>query len=446
MTEPTLHDKLITAMQNEFPIQSPAELTEREEEIFRLVATGTSNKDIARQLFISSNTVKVHLRNIFGKIGVASRTEAAVFAIHAGLTKSADLSVLEPAPQELPSTSQGSLFSKMKPPLLLVSILMMVTLMGVVSFLVIRNRTTKIAVANPVPVALQRWQELAALPTARSGLAVAVYEDQIYAIGGKTAQGVTGVMEQYNVATNLWTTLPSKPLPVTDVNAAVIGGQIYVPGGRLASGDVTDTLESYNPDLKLWEKHAPMPDALSGYALVAYEGKLLLFGGWDGQKSIASVFEYDPGQDKWTERSSMPTARAFAGAAIAAGKIYVVGGYNGKTAQAVNEEYLPDRDSWSRSEPLPAGRYSMGVTSIADFIYVVGGIGETNSKPLPLQYSFQQHQWQTFEGPPPQLWSSLGLAPVQTRLYAMGGIWNGSPATYNLSYQAIYSAFVPVSP
>ena len=59
--------------------------------ILRLVATGTSDNDIARQLFISSNTVKVHIRNIFGKIGVTSRTEAAVYAIHAGLTKTENL-------------------------------------------------------------------------------------------------------------------------------------------------------------------------------------------------------------------------------------------------------------------------------------------------------------------------------------------------------------------
>lgn len=51
-------------------------LSEREEEVLSLVAEGLSNKQIARQLHISSNTVKYHLQNIFSRLGVSNRTEA----------------------------------------------------------------------------------------------------------------------------------------------------------------------------------------------------------------------------------------------------------------------------------------------------------------------------------------------------------------------------------
>jgi DNA-binding CsgD family transcriptional regulator/N-acetylneuraminic acid mutarotase len=427
-------------MQNDLPVSTTSELTEREREILKLLATGTSNKDIAQQLFISSNTVKVHLRNIFAKIGATSRTEAAVYAIREGISQTVQLPGGEPAVNPVP------IDTKIKPLIFWISILVTALLAGAATLIWMRSQTPKVSATGPAPVAPQRWQKLASLPTARSGLAVAVYENQIYAIGGETAQGVTGIMEQYDLATDKWLKLTSKPAAVTEIHAAVIGGKIYIPGGRLASGSMTDLLESYDPSQNLWKKLVPLPVALSRYALVAFEGKMYIFGGWDGQKFLASVYEYDPSQDKWLERTPMPTARADAGAGVAGGKIYVFGGFNGKAALAVNEEYLPDRDTWSERVPLPAGRYAMGATSLADLIYVVGGVGGTDSAMPPLQYSFQPDQWQTFEDPLLRQWSYLGLVPIQTKLYALGGLRNGLPDAQNLSYQAIYTIVIPFIP
>ena len=64
----------------------PTGLSEREADVLRLLAAGKSNQQIADDLFISLNTVSHHLRNIFGKIGAANRTQAASFAHQHGLT------------------------------------------------------------------------------------------------------------------------------------------------------------------------------------------------------------------------------------------------------------------------------------------------------------------------------------------------------------------------
>jgi DNA-binding NarL/FixJ family response regulator len=62
--------------------QLPApKLTDREMEVLKLVAKGLNNRDIAKQLFISENTVKNHIRNILEKLQLHSRMEAVVYAV-----------------------------------------------------------------------------------------------------------------------------------------------------------------------------------------------------------------------------------------------------------------------------------------------------------------------------------------------------------------------------
>lgn len=62
-------------------------LTEREIDVLRLVARGASNPQIADELYISVNTVKVHLRNILEKLSLENRTQAAAYAVRRGLVQ-----------------------------------------------------------------------------------------------------------------------------------------------------------------------------------------------------------------------------------------------------------------------------------------------------------------------------------------------------------------------
>ena len=63
----------------------PAGLTDREVEVLRLIARGSSNRQVAERLFISRKTVGRHVENVYAKIGVSSRAAAAVFAMEHGL-------------------------------------------------------------------------------------------------------------------------------------------------------------------------------------------------------------------------------------------------------------------------------------------------------------------------------------------------------------------------
>lgn len=470
-----------------------SELSEREIEILRLVATGASNKEIAQSLYISANTVKVHVRNIFAKIGAASRTEAALYALNNGLVplgtpmpapleavvepgeaqeSPADEStlpampVLEPGPapglvEILPLTPSVRLGLPRR--LLWLSVALGTALLVAVLALAAAwarqpvtppgRETTRLAlplVSQPTTLTeTARWQVLAPMPAARLDLALAAVEERLYAIGGDTGQGPTGLVERFDPTLGSWEQRASKPVAVDQVGAVVIGGKVYVPGGRLASGQISDRLEIYNPRLDQWSQGAPLPAPRCAYALAAFEGRLYLFGGWDGRQFVAAVYAYDPQSDRWQVRRALPSPRGLAGAAALQGRIFVVGGYDGSRALDAVLVYQPDRDEsggspWSNAAPLPSGgRYAMGVVSLADILHVIGGEGGAPGLPA-LAFQPLANQWQTFNAPPPADWSHLGLAALGSRLYAVGGKQAQQPSAQTLSYQAIYTLSFPV--
>jgi DNA-binding NarL/FixJ family response regulator len=67
--------------------ESPEKLTEREVDVLRLLAQGKANKEIAYMLGIGAKTVKSHVSSILSKLGVASRTQAALYAASIGLVE-----------------------------------------------------------------------------------------------------------------------------------------------------------------------------------------------------------------------------------------------------------------------------------------------------------------------------------------------------------------------
>jgi DNA-binding NarL/FixJ family response regulator len=81
----TVARRLMTSLPRR-PGHDPAErLTDREREILRLVGAGKANKEIAAELVITERTARTHVSNILRKLGLASRTQAALWAVREGL-------------------------------------------------------------------------------------------------------------------------------------------------------------------------------------------------------------------------------------------------------------------------------------------------------------------------------------------------------------------------
>jgi DNA-binding NarL/FixJ family response regulator len=90
LLEPAVQRRLIESLRGR-PAAPPAQppppddLTPREVEVLRLIASGLSNREIARRLFVSEATVKTHINNIFSKAGLRDRAQAVRYAYERGL-------------------------------------------------------------------------------------------------------------------------------------------------------------------------------------------------------------------------------------------------------------------------------------------------------------------------------------------------------------------------
>jgi NarL family two-component system response regulator LiaR len=91
--EPSLHPTIALKMIRELDHpasqeRSASPLTDREIQVLKLVAQGLTNQEIADRLVISEWTVRTHVRNILGKLHLANRTQATLYALREGLAKS----------------------------------------------------------------------------------------------------------------------------------------------------------------------------------------------------------------------------------------------------------------------------------------------------------------------------------------------------------------------
>jgi len=82
---PQIAERLMREVAAQTPTAHGTDLTAREREVLRLIARGMSNREIARDLDVAEKTVKTHVSSVLSKLGVADRTQAALYAVEHGL-------------------------------------------------------------------------------------------------------------------------------------------------------------------------------------------------------------------------------------------------------------------------------------------------------------------------------------------------------------------------
>jgi DNA-binding CsgD family transcriptional regulator len=462
-------------------------LSERELEVLQLVATGATNQQIARELIISPNTVKVHLRNIFEKLGVQSRTEASMEAVRRGwvsipgeagsstdgaaaeTVESApdiahvEVTAVEPPKPTLPPISLPELMphaptSRTAAPWQHVILVLALVLAFVGAFLPawLNNRSSAASlsafsdvgrpqVEPPARIAAQRWSAGAPLPSGRSRMALAADGKRLYAIGGETPDGVTGEVTVYDPTTNGWLPAASKPTPVSNAGAGFIDGLLYVPGGSTPMGGVTNVLDIYDPRADKWLPGPVLPRPLAAYAAAVWSGKLYLFGGWDGNAYRAETLIFDPAAGTWTEGPPLPGPRAFAGAAMLKNIVYVVGGTNGRGALAETLAFSPQLEgaqAWQRKAPMARSRAGLAVVAVGAQVFALGG-NEGAGDAFNEQFDTSVGAWSRLGTPMVGEWRNLGAAPINNKIYAVGG-WSGGYLDAHEQYLALLTQMIPL--
>jgi len=432
-------------------------LTEREKEILRMVATGVTNRQAAHHLSISVNTVKVHLRHIFTKLGAESRTEATMIAVREGWIVVEDEGIAEGE-----TTQSEAPPAAPEPPLpwfKRVTLVTAVLIVTVGTAMMWPRNTPQGGTGSDLPLDQSperpgpilpegnesSWHERAHMPTRRAHMALVVVDDQILAIGGRTPEAATGAVEAYDPENDVWMPRREKPTPVAYIASATIGTEAYVPGGCDAASTPTRSVEVYEAHTDSWRQASPLPEPRCAYALAAWQGRVYLFGGWDGAQYVATTYIYDPQTDTWTETTPMETGRGFAAAATLGDRIYVVGGYDGERELTTCAAYDPTMEAWEQCTPLAIGRGGLGLAALDGQLYAIGGGGWTSHLGFNERYNPSDDTWRAVETPLVEEWRSPGVVAVGATIYAIGG-WSNDYLSLNQAYEPLpFRIFIPVS-
>jgi DNA-binding CsgD family transcriptional regulator len=434
-----------------------SKLSEREIEILRLVAKGASNKEIGLLLHITTNTVKVHLQNIFKKINVSSRTEAALFAINQGLVvpdgskkETEEITLSRPDKPDDLVVSQGNLRGKA---LNLRRLLFLIVTLLVVLFLAYFGLSwwfDRIQLKNPqIYTERPTWQSLPELSTGRSGLILSINNNQLVVIGGRDGESVTGDTDILDLDRNVWFTAPEKPTRVEKAQASLIKDRIYVPGGMLENGEVTSRFEVFSMQDRRWEVLQPMPEARAAYAMASFNEDFYIFGGWDGTKYTDTVYRYRTGTGEWDQLKPMPVSSGYAAAVTYQGRIFLFGGRNEKGVSGRLDVFsiTEERDSqgnWQRVGSLPFPRANMGAVSLVNMVFIVGGVGKDGQAFPGWVYYPENGDWKPFNAPVETAIIDPGVTGSGSNLYLVGGLINEVPDPGVYTFKAFYTALLPI--
>lgn len=413
-------------------------LSDREQDVLEQVMQGASNKEIAQILEISPNTVKVHLRNIYTKLDVSSRTEASMVAVERGLIDSFSLNdstaandssanngatdAEEAGGVEKPSSSKA-------------------------------GSATAVAITETAPATPANHQQMAAgqaniphadgtptsrpsatMPTARRPwwvwalvlVAIIILSVSIWEYVRRRTQSSPEIAlpavepfapEQLNQ--DNWFRSLQMPQPRTNMASISIGVDLYQIGG-LVNGQTADTVNVFAINTSTWRAAASKPTAVSDIT-AAELLEIYVPGGLTANNQPTDIVEaYSPTTDSWRAVQSLPKPVAGGLTLANDSAIYLFGGWDGNGY--LNDAYIydPISDAWGALAPMKHARTHAAGGLINGLFYVVGGFDGTDVLDVCEVYDPLADSWTDCKALT-EARQDAGAAVVLNKLYVFGG-------------------------
>lgn len=365
-------------------------LSERELQILRLVAEGFSNRQIASMLDISENTVKVHVRNIFGKIQVASRTEASMYAVRNGLI--ADIVSSEdnytPAHSDVrddvgvshaSGENRSSWWIHQYWVIWVGMVIVVVAMVGVWWSMRAPYPVRPIEQVNDT----QRWSTLAPLPIPASGVQLVTVTGQLYALGGELERAVW----RYDASQAAWMRTRELPFTPGDVSWSDATGVWVID---------SDQHMVWSWDGQVWLMHVALPAGVQPTALVRVAGALMLLDRTNGV-----VWVIDMRVDQTWQQYAVPTQTLVAPRLVAMDDVLYLLGDGVTVWRSLNQGRSWQEDGvlvrpWQGGHVVPVLNALMLLRDGQQSLYTLM-VGEGSGQALPLEIAMQSTQtiWQT---------------------------------------------------
>jgi len=413
-------------------------LSEREQQILCLVAEGLSNRQIAGQLDISENTVKVHVRNIFAKINVSSRTEASLYAVRAGLIAVPQRPIPQtndptPVSDDVPQASESpegdgdGVILDDTPGIpratlrdhrsrswgVRAAVGVAIALGFGIGYWQFRKLPEPIPAPRVVDV---RWQQLPAVPTPRAHVLLVVVDGTLYAMGGGDSDASQRTVQRYDDKAHAWVGAPDLPF-------ALAHGAAWSDGSGVWLIDAQKEAQLRHWDGTRWTAVTMAPKTVTPTQIVRWQGQSVVLGS-DGTN--AQVWTYNR---VWEQLAPLPAGVDPASVIVNAESLLIV------AVSGDVYEYRAGSMDWRLDGNIGHRWQGSVAASVLGALLVI----QSDTTPVMTAYSVGQGVVGQ-QNVPEYVQAGVQIVPWQMQL-----VISDATGSHLAMYQALYQNFAPIA-